>query len=103
MLTSSCVLCSWCPPSHLKLVADADEAEFSRLLLDVFAVVGVFEQFADEAVLGLADQTLQRHVQGIVVLLHKLGLKTFSNRVKNKLQRCAASVYPKHSFVLAST
>lgn len=60
--------------SHLELVADADEAEFSRPLLHVFAVVGVFKELSDEAVLGLADQTLQRHVQGVVVLLHKLGL-----------------------------
>lgn len=67
---------------HLKLVADADEAELSGLLLDVFAVVGVFKQLADEAVLGLADETLQRHVQGVVVLLHKLGLRK-RRRIEN--------------------
>lgn len=61
--------------AHLKLVAHADEAELPRLLLPVSAVVGVLKEFSDEAVLGLADQTLQRHVQGVVVLLHKLGLK----------------------------
>lgn len=77
-------------PSHLKLVADADEAEFSRLLLHVFAVVGVFKEFADKAVLGLADQTLERHVQGVVVLLHELGLRqnskhVFSLKLKGKL------------------
>lgn len=61
--------------SYLKLVADADEAEFPRLLLHVFAVVGVLKELADEAVLGLTDQILQRHVQRVVVLLHKLGLR----------------------------
>lgn len=63
--------------SYLELVANADEAEFSRLLLHVFAVVGA-KQASDEGVLGLADQRLQRHVQGVVVLLHKLGLKVSS-------------------------
>lgn len=60
---------------YLKLVADADEAEFSRLLLHVFVVVGVLEETSDEGVLGLAEQRLQRHVQGVVVLLHEFGLK----------------------------
>ena len=44
-------------------------------MLHIFAVVGVFKELADETVLGLADQTLQRHVQGVVVLLHKLGIR----------------------------
>lgn len=66
--------------TDLELVADADEAEFSRLLFDVFAVVGVLEELSDEAVLGLAHQTLQRHVQRVVVLLHELRLKENSTQ-----------------------
>lgn len=64
-------------PAYLKLVPNTDEAKFSSLLLDVldiFAVVGVLKQLSNEAVLGLADQTLQRHMESIIVLLHKLGL-----------------------------
>lgn len=60
--------------SYLELVSDADEAQFSGLLLHVFAVVGI-KQSSDEDVLGLADQGRQGHVQCVVVLLHKLGLK----------------------------
>lgn len=96
---------TWCISTHLELVADADEAEFSRLLLDVFAVVGVFKESADKSVLGLADQTLQRHVQGVVVLLHKLGLTEgdiFQIRLKKKmfsgLQRCIAALLCCFSF-----
>ena len=80
---------SYFSASHLELVADADEAEFSRLLLHVFAVVGVFEEFSYKAVLGLADQTLQRHVQRVVVLLHKLGLRE-GHFLKNSLRNMSA-------------
>lgn len=60
--------------AHLELVADADEAQLPGLLLQVFVVV-VLEELADKSVFGLADQTLQRHVQCVVVLLHKLSLR----------------------------
>lgn len=69
--------------AHLEFVAHADEAEFACLLLGVLGVVGVLKEFAHEAVFGFTDQTLQGHVQRVVILLHKLGL-IISERVQDK-------------------
>lgn len=61
--------------SDLELVADADEAEFARLLLRILGAVGVLEKLPDKFVFGLAHQAFQGHVERVVVLLHKPGLR----------------------------
>lgn len=69
--------------AHLEFVAHAYEAEFARLLLGVLGVVGVFKKLTHETVFGFTDQTLQGHVQGVVILFHKLGLSILE-RVRDK-------------------
>lgn len=67
--------------THLEFVSNTDEAQLSGLgvsamvLLGVLGVVGVFKEFPHEPVLGFAHQALEGHVQRVVILLHKLGLK----------------------------
>lgn len=61
--------------SDLELVADADEAEFARLLLRILGAVGVLEKLPDKFVFGLAHQAFQGHVERVVVLLHKPSLR----------------------------
>lgn len=59
---------------HLEFVAHTDEVELPGLLLGVLGVIGVFEELADKGVLRFTHETLQGHVESIIVLLHKLGL-----------------------------
>lgn len=61
--------------AHLEFIADADKAEFASFLLDIFGVDGVLKEFSYEPVFRLAYKTLQRHVQSIIILLHKLTLR----------------------------
>lgn len=66
--------------SHLKLVANADEAKFARLVFRILCTVGVFKQLSNKFVFGLAHEAFQRHVEGVVVLLHKPSLWTQAQR-----------------------
>lgn len=42
-------------PSDLELVANADEAEFARLLFGVLGAVGVLKQLSHKFVFGLTN------------------------------------------------
>lgn len=61
--------------TNLEFVAHADEAELAGFLPDVFGAVGVLEELTYKQILGLANETSQRHVQSVVVLLHEPSLK----------------------------
>jgi len=54
----------------LEFVADGDESEFSSLR---FALLSLREERADEVVLTLVHESLERRVQRVVVLLDEFG------------------------------
>ena len=65
---------------HLEFIAHTDETEFASLLLGVLAVVRVLKKLSHKLVLGLTHKALQRHVEGIIILLYKLDLQTHAHR-----------------------
>ena len=78
-----CHRCTYCAPQFLhqdlqlgaELGPHADEVEFTGFAAAP-AVVDVIEDLLDQRVLAVHYKHLQRHVQGIVVLLNELHLQT---------------------------
>lgn len=62
--------------TDLEFVANADEAEFTRFLFGVLGGAGVLKQLANKFVFWFTHQTLQGHVEGVIILLHEPRLST---------------------------
>lgn len=63
-----------CP--YLKFVSHTDETELPCFLFMVLVVVCVgFKELPDKFIFGFTYKGLQRHMQSVVVFLHKLGLR----------------------------